>query len=95
MAFLANKKQSVRLSGAGAVHQNAVAKKVMQTVTVMASTMLIHASMKNPAGTIAANHWPMAMDYATWVYNNIPKKIVDFFLMSYGQGPSTALHKKH
>eukprot|EP00957_Ditylum_brightwellii_P148603 11314042-Ditylum_brightwellii.AAC.1 len=40
----------------------------------MARTMLIHAAMRSPSDTITAIHWPMAMDYATWVYNNLPKQ---------------------
>eukprot|EP00957_Ditylum_brightwellii_P181953 13862069-Ditylum_brightwellii.AAC.1 len=40
----------------------------------MARTMLIHAAMRSPSDTITANHWPMAMDYAAWVYNSLPKQ---------------------
>eukprot|EP00957_Ditylum_brightwellii_P185617 14132509-Ditylum_brightwellii.AAC.1 len=74
IAVLANKKQSVRFSGVGAAHQNEVSEKAIQTVTYMASTMLIHASMRSPAGTIIFNHCPIAMDYATHVYNNVLKE---------------------
>ena len=74
MAYLASKKQQVTFSGVGAAHQNAVAKQAIQTITYMARTMLIHASMRSPSDTITVNHWPMAMDYAAWVYNNLPKQ---------------------
>ena len=74
MAHLAGKKQPITFSGAGAAHQNAVAEQAIQTVTYMARTLLIHASMRSPEETITANLWPMAMDYAVWVYNNVPKK---------------------
>ena len=74
MAYLASKRQAVTFSGVGAAHQNAVAERAIQTITYMARTMLIHAAMRSPSDTITANHWPMAMDYAAWVYNNLPKQ---------------------
>eukprot|EP00957_Ditylum_brightwellii_P037418 2831097-Ditylum_brightwellii.AAC.1 len=74
MSHLANKNQPIRFSGVGPAHQNAVVKRAIQTITYMTRTMLIHASMQSPSGTITANHWPMPMDYATWSYNNVPKK---------------------
>eukprot|EP00957_Ditylum_brightwellii_P119831 9143368-Ditylum_brightwellii.AAC.1 len=40
----------------------------------MARTMLIHAAMRSSSDTITANHWPMSMVYAAWVYNSLPKK---------------------
>eukprot|EP00957_Ditylum_brightwellii_P145853 11105992-Ditylum_brightwellii.AAC.1 len=40
----------------------------------MARTPLIHVSLIRSSGTITANHWPMAMDYAAWVYNHRPAK---------------------
>eukprot|EP00957_Ditylum_brightwellii_P069846 5304387-Ditylum_brightwellii.AAC.1 len=66
MSYLANKKKPIRFSGVGAAHQNTVAEKAIQTITYMAKTMRIHVSMRSPSGLITANHWPMAMDYATW-----------------------------
>eukprot|EP00957_Ditylum_brightwellii_P098727 7520333-Ditylum_brightwellii.AAC.1 len=56
MAFIANKKQSIRFRGMSAAHQNAVAERAIQTATYMIRTMLIHASMITPGDTIAANH---------------------------------------
>eukprot|EP00957_Ditylum_brightwellii_P192808 14680492-Ditylum_brightwellii.AAC.1 len=66
MSYLANKKQPIRFSGVGAAYQNTEAKRAIQTITYMARAMLIHVSMRSPSGAITANHWPMAMDYATW-----------------------------
>ena len=74
MAYLASKKQPVTFSGVGAAHQNAVAERAIQTITYMARTMLIHASMRSPSDTITAKHWPMAVDYKAWVCNNLPKQ---------------------
>eukprot|EP00957_Ditylum_brightwellii_P042964 3254043-Ditylum_brightwellii.AAC.1 len=56
MSHLANKKQSIRFSGVGAVQQNAVAEKAIQTITYMAKIMLIHTSMRSPSDTVTANH---------------------------------------
>eukprot|EP00957_Ditylum_brightwellii_P006811 516140-Ditylum_brightwellii.AAC.2 len=74
MAYLASKKQPVTFSGVGTAHQNAVAERAIQTMTYMARIMLIHAAMRSPSDTITTNHWPMAMVYAAWVYNNLPKQ---------------------
>ena len=74
MTHLAESKQSVRFSGAGAAHQNGVAERAIRTVTEMACTIMIHAAMKSPDGTITAELWPMAMDHAVWVYNHMPKE---------------------
>ena len=38
----------------------------------MARTMLIHAALRCPEETFSTDIWPMAMDYAVWVYNWIP-----------------------
>eukprot|EP00957_Ditylum_brightwellii_P152314 11596134-Ditylum_brightwellii.AAC.1 len=74
MPHLATKKQPIRFSRVGTAHQNAVAERAIQTIIYMARTLLNHASLRNPSGTITANHWPMAMDYAAWVYNHMPAK---------------------
>ena len=64
MEVLLGAKQDIRFSGVRAAHQNGVAERGIKTVVSMARTMLIHASMHSPEGTITAQHWPMAMDYA-------------------------------
>eukprot|EP00957_Ditylum_brightwellii_P160234 12199054-Ditylum_brightwellii.AAC.1 len=64
MSYLATKRQPIRFSGVGASHQNAVAERDIQTITYMSRILLIHASLRSTSGTITANHWPMAMDYA-------------------------------
>eukprot|EP00957_Ditylum_brightwellii_P156972 11946795-Ditylum_brightwellii.AAC.1 len=74
MSYLATKKQPIRFSGVGTAHQNAVTETAIQTITYMARTMLIHASLRSPSTTITDNHWPMAMDYVAWVYNHMPAK---------------------
>ena len=38
----------------------------------MARTMLMHAALRCPEDTLSNDIWPMAMDYAVWVYNRTP-----------------------
>ena len=38
----------------------------------MARTMLIHAALRCPEDTFSTDIWPIAMDYAVWVYNRTP-----------------------
>ena len=40
--------RQISFRGVGASHQNGVAERGLQTITNMARTMLIHASIKNP-----------------------------------------------
>eukprot|EP00957_Ditylum_brightwellii_P165805 12623570-Ditylum_brightwellii.AAC.1 len=74
MSYLATKQQPIRFSGVGPAHQNAVAERAIQTITYMVRILLIHASLRSLSGTITANHLPMPMDYAAWVYNHMPTK---------------------
>eukprot|EP00957_Ditylum_brightwellii_P109070 8320538-Ditylum_brightwellii.AAC.1 len=74
MSYLATKQQPIRFSGVGVAHQNAIAERTIQTITYMGRTLLIHASLRSPFGSITANHLPMVMDYMAWVYNHMPAK---------------------
>ena len=73
MQELLKNDQTLSLSGVGAAHQNGVAERAIKTVVSIARTMMLHAAMRSPEGTISAELWPMAMDHATWIYNQIPK----------------------
>ena len=73
-----DKNQTLSLSGVGAAHQNAVAERAFKTVVNLARTMLLHAALRSPEGTITADLWPMVMDHATWLYNHIPHVGTDF-----------------
>ncbi len=75
----------MRFSGVGTVHQNGVAKRGIKTVVNMACTMLLHAAIHGPDGFVSTQLWPMAMDYAAWLYNHIPKWILELRLLSCGQ----------
>ena len=70
--------QQIRFSGVGAAHQNGVAERGIQTVVSMAHTMMIHAAMRSPQGSVSADLWPMAIDHAVWLYNRIPKRETGF-----------------
>ena len=69
---LLNNQQKIRFSGAGASHQNGAAERAIKTVVAIASTMLMHATLRCPEDTFYTDLWPMEMDYAVWVYNHTP-----------------------
>jgi hypothetical protein len=79
-AFKANKfvkhihetHQLMRLCGTNAHHQDGVAERAIQTISNMARSMILHASMHWKDG-IDASLWPQAVTYATHVYNATPK----------------------
>ena len=73
MKHLLERKQTIKVSGAGAAHQNGVAERAICTITTMARTLLIHAAMRSPDKNITADLWPMAMDHASWMYNHLPR----------------------
>ena len=66
------KQQKIRFSGSGASHQNGALGRAIKLVVTMANTMLMHAALRCLEDTLSADLWPMAMDYAVWVYNRIP-----------------------
>ena len=73
MQELLKKNQTISLSGVGAAHQNGIAEWAIKTVVSIARTMMLHAAMRSPDGTVTSKLWPMAMDHAVWIYNRIPK----------------------
>ena len=66
------KQKNIRFSEAGASHQNGAAERAIKTVVTMARTMVMHSALRCPEDTISTYIWPMEMDYAVWVYNQIP-----------------------
>eukprot|EP00804_Cyclotella_cryptica_P012739 CCRYP_019202-RA/>CCRYP_019202-RA protein AED:0.43 eAED:0.27 QI:0/0/0/1/0/0.5/2/0/558 len=64
--------QSLRFSGVGAHHQNGVAERAIQTVTNMARANMLHATLHWPDRSFI-DLWPLAMNYAVWVYNKLPQ----------------------
>ena len=66
------KQQQTRLSGAGPSHKNRAAERSIKTVVTMARPMSMHSALRFLEDTLTTDIWPMAMDYAVWVYNLIP-----------------------
>ena len=65
--------QSYSFCGVGAHHQNAVAERCIGTISRMARANLIHLMIHWPE-RCNLNLWALAMDYAVWVYNRLPKE---------------------
>jgi hypothetical protein len=70
---LAARGQDITYSGTGAHHQNGVAERAIQTVTSWARAMLLHAVLHWP-DQADLTLWPFALEYAVYLWNNIPKK---------------------
>jgi hypothetical protein len=64
--------QLLRFCGTNAHHQNGVAERDIQSISNIARAMILHASMHWKEG-IDASIWPMAITYATHIYNSTPK----------------------
>ena len=73
VAHLREHNQQVKYCGVNAHHQNGVAERSILTVSNMARAMLLHASMRWKQG-IDSSLWPMAVNYATHVYNHLPNE---------------------
>ena len=63
--------QRIRYCGANAHHKNGVAKRGVQKVSNMARAMLLHSAAHWKDG-IDSSLWPMAVSYATHLYNHLP-----------------------
>ena len=72
MEELLKNQQKIRFSGSGISHKNGAAERAIKTLVTMAITILMHAAFRCPEDTLFTDIWPMAMDYAVWVYNRIP-----------------------
>ena len=68
---LRNRGQEMEFCGVGAHHQNGVAERAIRTVSEAARTMMIHAAIYWP-GSVSMDLWPMAVEYATYIYNRMP-----------------------
>ena len=68
---LQKKGQPLTLSGVGAKHQNGIAERAQQTVVNKARSMMQHAYLHWPE-QFSPSLWPMALDYACWLYNHTP-----------------------
>ena len=89
--------QTIDFSGVGAKHQNGVAERAIRTVTEWARAMLLHAALHWPEQA-RIDIWPFAMDYAVYLYNNMPKrdlKIAPLELFSNTKIDPTHLRRLH
>ena len=63
--------QKISYCGVNAHHKNAVAERSIRTVSECARAMLLHAALHWKSG-IDSSLWPMAVSYATYIYNHLP-----------------------
>ena len=69
------KSQTQSFSGVGAQHQNAKAKRAIQTVMYMAWTFMVHASLHwTEHGVDDISLWPFAVKHAVWLYKQVPNR---------------------
>ena len=69
--------QYLSASGVGAHHQNGIAERAICTLVTKARAMLLHAQLRWPDQT-TPDLWPMAMQHACFLVNNIPNPINGF-----------------
>ena len=60
-------------SGSGAHHQNGIAKQAIRTVVEWAQTIILHAALHWPEEA-DLKFWPLAMDYAVHIWNDLPSQ---------------------
>ena len=65
--------QTITFSGVGTHHQNGAAERAIKTITWWARTMMLHAIIMWPEHA-NTELWPMAMDQAVFIWNNLPKQ---------------------
>jgi hypothetical protein len=58
-------------SGVGAKHMNGIAERNIKTVAQLARANMLHLAHHWPQQA-DLKLWPQAVDYATWVFNNLP-----------------------
>ena len=66
------KQQNISFSGAGASRINGAAERAIKTVVTISRTTLMHTTLRCPEDTFSTDIWPMATEYAVWVYNQTP-----------------------
>ena len=65
------REQRIQYCGANAHHKNGVAERAVRSVSNMARALLLHASTHWQGG-LDSSYWPMAVTYATYLYNHLP-----------------------
>ena len=64
--------QTIDFSGVGAQHQNGVAERNIKTVASWARANMLHVAYHWPQHA-SIKLWPMAINYAVWVFNHLPR----------------------
>ena len=70
-AHLSNFSQIQCFAGVGAHHHNGMAEKAIQAVMSIARTTILHSAIHLPEVS-DPSLWPMAVQYATYLYNKVP-----------------------
>lgn len=65
--------QTIEFSGVRGHHQNGIVERAIRTITESARAMLLHAAIHWPSET-SLDMWPMAMEYAVWIWNQMPRE---------------------
>ena len=89
--------QKLTFSGVGAKFQNGVAENAIGFITSMARANMIHATIHHPRHKFI-NSWPLAMSYAIWCYNKVPKEGTGWSpeeLWTGFEAPRSALPRAH
>ena len=73
MEKLLNKHQNIRFIGVSESHKNGSSERAIKMIVTTERNILMHAALRCPEDTFYTNICPMAMDYAIWVYNRIPR----------------------
>ncbi len=65
-------KKKIDFSGVGAQHQNGVAERNIKKVASWARANMLHLAYHWPKHA-SIRLWPMAIHYAVWIYNHLPR----------------------
>jgi len=68
---LSHYEQIIRFVGTSAHHHNAIAERSIHTIMSIARTMMLHAAI-HWTGMVDATLWPLAVDYAVYIFNQVP-----------------------
>ena len=90
--------QNIKFSGVGAHHQNGIAEHAIHSILSKARTILMHAAICWPS-MMETNLWPMAVDYAVYHHNHMPRPPVGMLapidLLLKTQSAQTHFHDMH